>query len=144
MGGEKVSPAEVEQVILELNFVREALVAGAANPIMGQVVAATVALTSAMDERYALRRIRVHCRSRLAPHMVPVRIDFVSGSLSTARQKLQRTRSNLTRVRGSTASPGRRRDEARKAWRELAVKSSRNITPPASTTRCCSGSRRAR
>ena len=90
VGGEKVSPAEVEQVILELDFVREAVVAGAANPLMGQVVAATVALTSAMDEREAMRSIRVHCRSRLAPHMVPVRIDFVSGSLSTARQKLQR------------------------------------------------------
>ena len=91
VGGEKVSPAEVEQVILELDFVREAVVTGAANPIMGQVVAATVALTSAMDEREALRSIRVHCRSRLARHMVPVRIDFVPGSLSTARQKLQRT-----------------------------------------------------
>ncbi len=57
---------------------------------MGQVVAARIVLAGAVDERDALRRIRIHCRSRMAPHMVPVMIDFVSGSLSTERQKLQR------------------------------------------------------
>ncbi len=94
VGGEKVSPSEVEQVLLELDFVREAVVSGESNPIMGQVVAARIVLTAAIDERTALRRIRVHCRSRLPPHMIPVRVAVASCSLSTARQKTQRTHPN--------------------------------------------------
>lgn len=94
IGGEKVSPSTVEQVLLELDFVSAAMVYGEPNPIVGQVVAARVALTGASDGPDTLRRIRVHCRSRLARHMVPVRIDFVSGSLSTPRQKIQRTLRN--------------------------------------------------
>jgi acyl-CoA synthetase (AMP-forming)/AMP-acid ligase II len=94
VGGEKVSPSTVEQVLLELDFVSAAMVYGEPNPIMGQVVAAKVVLIGAPDEPDTLRRIRVHCRSRLARHMVPVRIDFVSGNLSTPRQKIQRTLRN--------------------------------------------------
>jgi acyl-coenzyme A synthetase/AMP-(fatty) acid ligase len=90
VGGEKVSPSEVERVILELDFVREAAVSGEANPIMGQVVVARIVLAEAIDERDAMRRIRIHCRSRMAPHMIPVKIDCVSASLSTSRQKVQR------------------------------------------------------
>jgi acyl-CoA synthetase (AMP-forming)/AMP-acid ligase II len=94
VGGEKVSPSTVEQVLLELDFISAAMVYGEPNPIVGQVVAAKVVLTGASDEPATLRRIRVHCRSRLARHMIPVKIDFVSGSLSTPRQKIQRTLRN--------------------------------------------------
>jgi acyl-coenzyme A synthetase/AMP-(fatty) acid ligase len=91
VGGEKVTPSEVEQVLLELDFIREAAVYGEVNPIVGQVVAARLLLASDVDERDAVRRIRVHCRSRLAPHMIPVKIHCVVASLSTSRQKVQRT-----------------------------------------------------
>jgi len=90
VGGEKVAPSEVERVLLELDFVREAVVSGESNPIMGHVVAASVVLAGAIDERDAMRRIRVHCRSRLAPHMVPIKIRCMSGSLNSPRQKIQR------------------------------------------------------
>ena len=90
VGGEKVAPSEVEQVLLELDFILEAAVSGESNPIVGQVVAARVLLANAMDERDAVRRIRVHCRSRLAPHMIPVKVHCVTASLSTPRQKIQR------------------------------------------------------
>ncbi len=91
VGGEKVAPAEVERVLLELDFIREAVVSGESNPIMGHVVAASIVLAGAVDERDAMRRIRIHCRSRLAPHMIPIKIRCVSGSLSTERYKTQRT-----------------------------------------------------
>ena len=87
VGGEKVAPSEVEQVLLELDFVREAVVSGESNPIMGQVVAARIVLTEAVDERDAVRRIRIHCRSRLARHMIPVKVHCVSASLSTRDRK---------------------------------------------------------
>ena len=90
VGGEKVAPSEVERVLLELDFIREAVVSGESNPIMGHVVAASIVLAQAVDERDAVRRIRIHCWSRLARHMIPVKIHFVSGSLSTPRHKIQR------------------------------------------------------
>ena len=101
LGGYLITPnhadlisERVEQVLLELDFVSAAMVYGEPNPIVGQVVAAKVVLTGAPDAPDTLRRIRVHCRSRLARHMVPVRIDFVAGSLSTPRHKIQRTLRN--------------------------------------------------
>ena len=65
-------------------------------PLFGgeKVSPSAVLLTGAPDDPDTLRRIRVHCRSRLARHMVPVRIDFVAGSLSTPRHKIQRTLRN--------------------------------------------------
>lgn len=90
VGGEKVAPSEVERVLLELDFIREAVVSGESNPIMGHIVAASIVLAEAVDERDAMRRIRSHCRSRLAPHMIPMKVRCVSASLSTPRQKVRR------------------------------------------------------
>jgi acyl-coenzyme A synthetase/AMP-(fatty) acid ligase len=90
VGGEKVSPTEVEQVILELDIVREVVVRGEANPLLGQIVTAQVVLAADLDEREAARTVRTHCRSRLAAYKVPVKIDFVAGRLTSDRQKALR------------------------------------------------------
>lgn len=93
VGGEKVVPAEVERVIREIDFVRDVLVLGEPHPIMGQVaVARLVVSSSTLSPGELAARIRQHCRARLGPHHVPVRIDFVSGPLSCpgTRYKLQR------------------------------------------------------
>jgi acyl-coenzyme A synthetase/AMP-(fatty) acid ligase len=90
VGGEKVSPAEVEHALLALDFVREAVVAGEPNAILGQIVTARVVLDDNVDENGALQRIRAHCRAQLEPYKVPVKVRFETGSLSSARQKLKR------------------------------------------------------
>jgi acyl-CoA synthetase (AMP-forming)/AMP-acid ligase II len=90
VGGEKVSPVEVEQVILELEMVAEAAVSGRAHPLMGQVVTARVTLTKGADAGTAERRIRKHCLSRLARYKVPMAVDVVDAPLSSARQKTLR------------------------------------------------------
>ena len=90
VGGEKVSPAEVEQTILQLPFVRDTVVAGQAHELMGQIVTARVSLTEAMDPKEATARIRAHCREHLAPHKAPVRIEISAEGFSNARQKAQR------------------------------------------------------
>ena len=91
VGGENVSPAEVEQTILELDFVRDAVVEREQNALMGQIVTARVALTEPADPREAAKRIRRHCSSRLAPYKVPVKIDVSTDDLITGRQKRQRS-----------------------------------------------------
>jgi len=90
VGGEKASPTEIEQVILEQDFVRAVIVFGEKHPLMGQVVAAEISVAPDFDTKDAAARVRRHCRQRLAPHKIPVRILFTDQDLTSARQKLQR------------------------------------------------------
>lgn len=91
VGGEKVAPAEVEHCILELNFVRQALVKGEAHSILGQVVTAKVSLADPdLDTKAATTAIWQHCRKRLAHYKAPVKIEVVAGELIDDRQKVQR------------------------------------------------------
>jgi long-chain acyl-CoA synthetase len=91
VGGEKVTPAEVEQSILELDFVHAAAVCGAPHSVLGQIVTARVVLARAdIDRKSAIMAIWQHCRERLAPYKTPAKIDIVTGTLSDARQKTQR------------------------------------------------------
>lgn len=89
VGGEKVSPAQVEAVILELPEVIAAAVWGEANALLGQVVVARVELATQPVQQDVERRIRQHCRGRLAAYQVPVRVETGSG-LVGERQKLRR------------------------------------------------------
>jgi acyl-CoA synthetase (AMP-forming)/AMP-acid ligase II len=92
VGGEKVSPAEVEQTILELPFVKDAVVRGEPHAMLGQIVTARVTLIGDTDEKTATKQIRKRCRARLAPYKVPVKIAIVADGLTSDRQKaLRRT-----------------------------------------------------
>lgn len=93
VGGEKVSPSEVENTILELDFVRDVAVTGRPHVLLGQVVTARVNLaTKDLDAREAITRIWQHCRKRLASYKAPVKIDISSGALRNDRLKVQRNR----------------------------------------------------
>lgn len=96
VGGEKVSPSDVEHAIRELDFVRDAFVSGEPHPLMGCVVTAHVVLAtqfpSASDAATSIRR---HCHQRLGPHHVPVKVTWVpEGSLELLgyRMKARRRR----------------------------------------------------
>jgi acyl-CoA synthetase (AMP-forming)/AMP-acid ligase II len=92
VGGEKVSPAEVEQTILELPFVKDVVVRGEPHAMLGQIVTARVTLLGDTDEKTATKQIRKRCRARLAPYKVPVKIAIVADGLTSDRQKaLRRT-----------------------------------------------------
>lgn len=90
VGGEKVAPTEIEQVILTLDFVREVVVSGEASTLMGQIVTARVVLAEGIDSKDAVKAIRARCRERLANYKVPVKIAVVAAGLSTERQKARR------------------------------------------------------
>ena len=75
VGGEKVYPAEVENVLQEVENIRDAAVIGRANPVSGQVVLARVVLREPEPIDQVLRRIRRHCRGRLEPYKVPAVVE---------------------------------------------------------------------
>jgi acyl-CoA synthetase (AMP-forming)/AMP-acid ligase II len=90
VGGEKVYPAEVEDVLLQMEGVQDACVFGKPSPVTGQVVAARVWLKEPHDPKWFRRSLRHFCRGRLAPYQVPLFVEIVSGPLHGERHKKAR------------------------------------------------------
>jgi len=75
IGGHRVGPAEIEQVLLAHPAVAEAAVVGAGDPVQGEVAIAFVVLApGAAAPEQELRRF---CRDRLPAFKVPSRVEFV-------------------------------------------------------------------
>ena len=87
VGGEKVYPAEVESVLLEMPNVVDATVTGAPNPITGQMVVATVALSEPETRSALRRRVRAHCQGRLEKFKIPSKVKIAHGELHSGRFK---------------------------------------------------------
>ena len=75
VGGEKVFPVEVENVILKLNHIQDCTVYAKENPITGQVVAAKVVVKSLqIDIKQLKKDIKLHCKKNLERYKVPAEI----------------------------------------------------------------------
>ena len=90
VGGQKVFPAEVESVLLELDNVRDALVLGERNPLTGQIVAAYLNLERPEPLDDLRRRVREACRRTMPAYKVPARIEVVDEAQYSARFKKNR------------------------------------------------------
>ena len=80
VGGEKVYPAEVENIILELPSVANVTVHGEKNAITGEIVCADITPANKVSEpeREFVAKIKQHCRSKLQRYKVPVKINIVN------------------------------------------------------------------
>jgi acyl-coenzyme A synthetase/AMP-(fatty) acid ligase len=87
VGGRKVYPAEVESVLLEMDNVVDVAVRGEPNPLLGRCVVARINLCQPEEAPAFKERMRRHCRGRLAPYMVPVKVEIAAGELYNARCK---------------------------------------------------------
>lgn len=76
-GGKKVFPLEVENLLMKLPNISNAVVEAAPHPIMGQVVQARVALIEPEDPLQLSERLRTECNQRMARYKVPVRFVVV-------------------------------------------------------------------
>lgn len=90
VGGEKVYPAEVEGVLLELPGVAEVAVHAEQNAITGQLVAARVRLDAPEKPAEFRRRMVAHCRDRLARYKIPQKVTIVDRPLHSERFKVMR------------------------------------------------------
>ena len=88
VGGYKVNPQEVEEVINSIQGVRQSLVYGKANAILGNVLCAELQL----DEGAQLTEldVRQQLQSRLQDFKIPRRIKFVEAFSLTRTGKLKR------------------------------------------------------
>lgn len=90
VGGEKVYPSQVENIIQQLENIAEVVVYGEKNPIVGNIVCAKVRLIEPEDPQQVRVRIKKHCREQLENYMVPVKIELVSEKQHSARFKKKR------------------------------------------------------
>ena len=91
VGGEKVHPTEIENLLLQLDNVRDVTVSGRANPVTGAVVAARITPVRAEDPEAFKRRIRRFCRERLEPFKIPVVIEITEADHHGVRFKKSRS-----------------------------------------------------
>ena len=87
-GGEKISPTEVDEVLLQHPSVAEAVCFGVPHATWGEEVAAAVVLRSDATSDELIR----HCRRHLAAFKTPKRVHLVAELPRTASGKVQRAR----------------------------------------------------
>jgi long-chain acyl-CoA synthetase len=102
IGNEKVSPEEVERVLLDLPGVREAAVYGAPDALLGESVHARVVLEP--GARLQVTQLQRHCRERFSGFKVPRRILIAESIPKTLYGKIDRRK---LREEGEAPKEGR-------------------------------------
>ena len=87
VGGEKVYPAEVENVVHEMDNVADVMVYGERNFVVGSIVCAKVRLLRKEDPGQFALRLKKHCATRLDRFKVPVKVQVVDTALHGERVK---------------------------------------------------------
>jgi long-chain acyl-CoA synthetase len=87
VGGQKVYPAEVEEVICELDGVADATVYGEKNQLLGSIVCAKVKLKEQERTEELVRRLNAHCKTRLDKYKIPMKVTVSDDLQCDARSK---------------------------------------------------------
>ena len=90
VGGQKVYPVEVENVLLEMPNVLDVTVRGEANLITGQIIVAAFRLETPEDMCSLRGRVRSFCRERLAAFQIPTKVEIATADLYSDRFKKTR------------------------------------------------------
>ena len=87
-GAHRISPQEIEEVLLELDGIKEAAAVGVDDELLGQVIKVAVVpeAGSGIDKRSLL----AHCRQNLAIYKIPKIVEFVDHLPKTASGKISR------------------------------------------------------
>ncbi len=75
VGGEKVFPSEVEDMMLEHPKIKDLVIVGIPDELKGEVPKAFIQLKE--GETATPEEIREFCKGRMAPYKVPVEVEFV-------------------------------------------------------------------
>jgi acyl-CoA synthetase (AMP-forming)/AMP-acid ligase II len=77
VGGQKVFPAEIEDVLMQAGNIRDARVFGVRHPLMGHVAHAEVVLDTPEEAPALTERLRGFCMERLTKFKIPLRFSVV-------------------------------------------------------------------
>lgn len=90
VGGEKVYPQEVENILLQFSGVLDATVYGEKHAMMGNIVCAKVFTEESVNDKEFIQSLKKHCKINLASFKVPVKIQVVFDPLVNGRFKKKR------------------------------------------------------
>jgi acyl-coenzyme A synthetase/AMP-(fatty) acid ligase len=90
VGGEKVYPAEVENILLAMPNVKDVAVSAMSNPITGQIVMARFNLFESEQLPAFRRRMREFCAPYLAAYKIPAKVEIVDNVQYSERFKKMR------------------------------------------------------
>jgi long-chain acyl-CoA synthetase len=92
VGGEKVYPQEVENVILDMDEVAEATVYGEKNKIIGNIVCVKVKVKIKNKEEGKIftSKLKGHCKEHLQGYKIPVKVTLVQNISHSERFKKTR------------------------------------------------------
>jgi long-chain acyl-CoA synthetase len=90
VGGEKVYPQEVENVIISIDSVLDVQVYGEKHPFTGNIVCANILINLETDKDYVKRSIKNLCKEKLEPFKNPIKINFVHKPFYSNRFKKER------------------------------------------------------
>ena len=76
VGGEKVYPAEVENIIIQLDKVKDVTVFGEKNPLLGNIVCAKINIDPVDNEKEFIKMVKSYCQEKLKNYKVPVKIEI--------------------------------------------------------------------
>lgn len=76
VGGKRISPKEIEEVILMLPAVIDCTITGMEDPLLGEAIQATIVLTDEGKKTLGEKEILDHCHRNLAMYKVPSKIVF--------------------------------------------------------------------
>ena len=91
VGGEKVYPQEVENIILKLNNVAEVRVYSKKNPIVGNMICADVKLVVPEGKKEFKTRLKFFCKQNMEKFKIPVKIEIVQDDQFNDRFKKVRS-----------------------------------------------------
>jgi long-chain acyl-CoA synthetase len=87
VGGQKVYPAEVEEVICEMDGIADATVYGEKNQLLGNIVCAKVKLARPEALEEFMRRLNAHCKTRLDKYKIPMKVTISDDLQCDVRSK---------------------------------------------------------
>lgn len=90
VGGQKVYPAEIEEVVMTVPNIVDVAVYAESNALLGQIIVARVTLTEPESVDSVKSRVRIACKAKLAGFKVPAKVVISTDALYTARYKKSR------------------------------------------------------
>lgn len=94
VGGEKVFPQEVENVILEIAEVEDVVVYAESNAFTGKIVCAKIKYNGTETKAEVIKKVKTYCRTKLESFKVPVKIELVDTTFESDRFKKSRINGN--------------------------------------------------
>ena len=89
VGGKRISPKEIEEVIVSVPEVVDCTIEGVYDEILTEAIKATIVLTDNTDQEKGKEKILSACRNKLAMYKIPQIIEFKKGlDLNQAGKKV--------------------------------------------------------